>query len=143
MQRPIESDRHGGQRTTLVARSSDEAGMKGVEKQEVRTRDADTAKDVERKLGEKGLMRRDRQAVDGRGGVKRPPPKQGRGGRFTWEGPGGAVEAEAEALPGAVDENDPNYVDEEEEAAAEGGGGGAAVGKVVEGSGGATEQLRG
>ncbi|MCD7468637.1 hypothetical protein HAX54_007022 [Datura stramonium] len=45
--------------------------------------------------------------------------KSGRGGKFTWEGPRGAAEYNEldndDDVPAAIDQNDPNYVDEEEE----------------------------
>lgn len=72
----------------------------------------ETLKHIEKKLFDKGVHRLDRHPADGLGGVKRPPPKCGHGGKFTWEGPESAVESELEAAPPVVDEKDPNYVDE-------------------------------
>ncbi|MBA0767839.1 hypothetical protein Gotri_016693 [Gossypium trilobum] len=50
---------------------------------------------------------------EGRKKVERT--KSGRGGKYTWEGPDGLAENELMAAPPAIDEKDPNYVDEEEE----------------------------
>ena len=41
--------------------------------------------------------------------------KSGHGGKHTWEGPRDTAENELGAAPPAIDENDPNYVDEEAE----------------------------
>ncbi|KAI4349031.1 hypothetical protein L6164_009684 [Bauhinia variegata] len=63
---------------------------------------------------DKGVHRMERHPADGIG-IGRPPPKSGRGGKYTWEGPDDMVESEMTAVPAAIDEKDPNYVDEEEE----------------------------
>ncbi|XP_022889294.1 uncharacterized protein LOC111404765, partial [Olea europaea var. sylvestris] len=47
-------------------------------------------------------------------------PKKGHGGKYTWEGP--EKELELETPPPAIDEKDPNYVEEEEGAEGEGEG---------------------
>uniref|UniRef100_A0A7N0V2A4 Uncharacterized protein n=1 Tax=Kalanchoe fedtschenkoi TaxID=63787 RepID=A0A7N0V2A4_KALFE len=111
MERPIVSARHPDKKT-IRAVSGNEEGRKVVEKVEVKTRNVETLKYVEKKLEDKGCMRMDRHPVDGKGGIHMPPPKQGHGGKFTWEGPEDVV-VEDEA-PVAIDEKDPNYVDEEE-----------------------------
>ncbi|KAI6698036.1 hypothetical protein NL676_018155 [Syzygium grande] len=88
-------------------------GKKRVEKTEVDTHNVDTLRDVERKLMDKGATRMERHPVDGIWiGC---PPKSGRGGKYTWEGPNSMVEGELEPAPPAIDERDPNYVDEEAE----------------------------
>ncbi|CAM8931052.1 unnamed protein product [Rhodiola kirilowii] len=114
MERPIESAKHPDKRV-IRAVSSNEEGRKVVEKVEVKTRNVETLKYVEKKLEDKGCMRLDRHPMDGRGGIHAPPPKQGHGGKYTWEGPGDVVESEAvaEESPAAIDEKDPNYVEEE------------------------------
>ncbi|CAL0309921.1 unnamed protein product [Lupinus luteus] len=99
---------------TIRAVSHDEEGKKRVEKRELKTHNIDTIKYVEKKLMDKGVHRMDRHPVDGIG-IGRPPPKSGHGGKFTWEGPDDVVDSELMAAPAAIDEKDPNYVDEEEE----------------------------
>ncbi|GMN39337.1 hypothetical protein TIFTF001_008571 [Ficus carica] len=102
---------------TVVIRavSRDEEGRKKVEKTELKTHDIDTIKYVEKKLVDKGVQRLDRHPADGIGGIGRSPPKSGRGGKYTWEGPGDVAENELAPAPAAIDEGDPNYVDEEAE----------------------------
>ncbi|XP_059427908.1 uncharacterized protein LOC132161744 [Corylus avellana] len=95
--------------------SRDEEGRKKVEKEEVKTLNIDTVKYIERKLMDKGVLRMDRHPVDGLGGIGKPPPKSGHGGKYTWEGPDDLAESELSAVPPAIDEKDPNYVDEEKE----------------------------
>ncbi|KAK7244981.1 hypothetical protein RIF29_39810 [Crotalaria pallida] len=99
---------------TIRAVSHDEEGRKRVEKTELNTHNIDTIKYVEKKLIDKGVQRMDRHPVDGIG-IGKPPPKSGHGGKFTWEGPADVVDNELMAAPAAIDEKDPNYVDEEEE----------------------------
>ncbi|KAE9590878.1 hypothetical protein Lal_00023043 [Lupinus albus] len=99
---------------TIRAVSHDEEGKKRVEKREINTHNIDTIKYVEKKLMDKGVHRMDRHPVDGIG-IGRPPPKSGHGGKFTWEGPDHVVDSELMAAAAAIDEKDPNYVDEEEE----------------------------
>ncbi|OIW19955.1 hypothetical protein TanjilG_30889 [Lupinus angustifolius] len=99
---------------TIRAVSHDEEGKKRVEKRELNTHNIDTIKYVEKKLMDKGVHRMDRHPVDGIG-IGRPPPKSGHGGKFTWEGPDDVVDNELMAAPAAIDEKDPNYVDEEDE----------------------------
>ncbi|CAN6325811.1 unnamed protein product [Urochloa humidicola] len=98
----------------------DEEGKKVTEKMPIpETRRPDTAKHFERKLEEQGFHRLERHPANApRGvGIGTPPPKSGRGGKYTWEGPGGLVEDELDPAPAAIDPNDPNY---EEEAGAAG-----------------------
>lgn len=95
--------------------SRDEEGRKKVEKEEVKALNIDTLKHIERKLMDKGVLRMDRHPVDGLGGIGQPPPKSGHGGKYTWEGPDDLAESELSAVPPAIDEKDPNYVDEEKE----------------------------
>ncbi|KAK3139322.1 hypothetical protein QOZ80_5AG0381350 [Eleusine coracana subsp. coracana] len=98
----------------------DEEGHKVTERAPIpETRRPDTARHFERKLEEQGLHRFERHPANApRGvGIGAPPPKSGRGGKYTWEGPGGLVEDELDPAPPAVDPNDPNY-DEEEESGA-------------------------
>ncbi|KAF5725269.1 hypothetical protein HS088_TW03G00801 [Tripterygium wilfordii] len=67
------------------------------------------------KLLDKDLQRMERHPVDDKGGIERPPPKSGLGGKYTWEGPDDEVENELLPAPSAIDEGNPNYVDEETE----------------------------
>ncbi|XP_047052565.1 uncharacterized protein LOC124658205 [Lolium rigidum] len=78
------------------------------------TRHPDTARHFERKFEEKGLHRFERHPANGPRGIGAPPPKSGRGGKFTWEGPDGIVDSELDPLPAAIDRNDPNYEEEGE-----------------------------
>ncbi|XP_062006150.1 uncharacterized protein LOC133723356 [Rosa rugosa] len=102
-------------KVTIRAVSHNEEGRKIVEKTEVKTRNIDTIKYVEKKLVDMGLQGRERHPIDGLG-IGQPPPKSGHGGKYTWEGPGDMAENELDPVPAAIDERDPNYVDEEEEA---------------------------
>ncbi|XP_043703944.1 uncharacterized protein LOC122654039 [Telopea speciosissima] len=92
----------------------DEEGRMCVEKAEVKTHNPETIKYIERKLCDKGVHRMERHPVDGRPLVY-GPPKSGHGGKYTWEGPGDLTENVLEVAPAAIDEKDPNFVDEEEE----------------------------
>ncbi|KAF5737492.1 hypothetical protein HS088_TW13G00373 [Tripterygium wilfordii] len=107
--KPIDSSKDA---VTIRAVSRDEEGKKKVEKLELRTHNIDTIKYVEKKLLGKGVQRMERHPVDGKGGIGRPPPKSGHGGKYTWEGPDDEVENELSPVPPAIDERDPNYVDE-------------------------------
>ncbi|KAL0426499.1 UNVERIFIED_CONTAM: hypothetical protein Slati_2824700 [Sesamum latifolium] len=99
---------------TLRAMSHDEAGMKRVEKVEVvGTHNIDTLKHVQKKLIDKGIQRQDRHPIDGL--PRGRQPKSGHGGKYTWEGPADDAANELEEAPAAIDEKDPNYVDEEAE----------------------------
>ena len=100
----------------------DEEGKKVTEKMPVpETRRPDTAKHFERKLEEQGLHRFERHPANApRGvGIGAPPPKSGRGGKYTWEGPGSVVEDQLDPAPPAIDPNDPNYEEAEEGGAAD------------------------
>ncbi|PRQ43765.1 hypothetical protein RchiOBHm_Chr3g0471911 [Rosa chinensis] len=101
-------------KVTIRAVSHNEEGRKIVEKTELKTRNIDTIKYVEKKLVDMGLQGRERHPIDGLG-IGQPPPKSGHGGKYTWEGPGDMAENELDPVPAAIDERDPNYVDEEEE----------------------------
>ncbi|XP_022144711.1 uncharacterized protein LOC111014332 [Momordica charantia] len=101
------------EKVTIRAESRDEEGKKRVEKTDLHTHSIDTVKYVEKKLIDKGVQRLDRHPADGRSGIGQPPPKSGRGGKYTWEGPGGAIENQLSPTPAAIDEKDPNFVDEE------------------------------
>nr|ACG48804.1 hypothetical protein [Zea mays] len=115
----------------------DEEGKKVTEKMPVpETRRPDTAKHFERKLEEQGLHRFERHPANApRGvGIGAPPPKSGRGGKYTWEGPGSVVEDQLDPAPPAIDPNDPNYEEaEDDEAAREVVVGEVEVAKVAEG----------
>ncbi|THU50199.1 hypothetical protein C4D60_Mb06t17590 [Musa balbisiana] len=96
----------------IRAESGDEEGRKKVERVEVpKTRRPDTVRYIEKKLVDKGIQRMERHPVDGLG-IGRSPPKSGHGGKFTWEGPEDVVESEVDPVPPAIDEKDPNYVEE-------------------------------
>ncbi|KAK2657257.1 hypothetical protein Ddye_010309 [Dipteronia dyeriana] len=101
---------------TIRAVSRDEEGRKRVEKTELKTHNIETIKYIEKKLTDKGVQRMERHPADGIGiGIGKPPPKSGHGGKYTWEGPDDMATAELMAAPPAIDEKDPNYVDEETE----------------------------
>ncbi|XAR69697.1 hypothetical protein NMG60_11001394 [Bertholletia excelsa] len=122
---------------TIRAVSRDEEGQKKVEKLDLHTRSVDTVKYVEKKLADKGVQRMERHPADGLP-YSRPPPKAGHGGKYTWEGPAPEAENELDPLPPAIDERDPNFVDEVAEEAAEEAGvvvGEVEVPKAAEGGG--------
>ncbi|KAL2487243.1 hypothetical protein Adt_31999 [Abeliophyllum distichum] len=98
---------------TFRAISGDEEGRKRVKKVESQTHNIDTLKYIEKKMVDKGVQRQDRHPVDGRPLGRQP--KGGHGGKFTWEGPADETANELDPAPAAIDENDPNYVDEEAE----------------------------
>ncbi|KAI3447507.1 hypothetical protein Pfo_004172, partial [Paulownia fortunei] len=77
------------------------------------THKIDTLKYIEKKLIDKGVQRKDGHPVNGLPLIKQP--KSGHGGKYAWEGPADEAANELEAAPAAIDENDPNYVDEEAE----------------------------
>ncbi|CAN8269509.1 unnamed protein product [Cochlearia groenlandica] len=95
----------------LRAEHKDEEGRKAVEKFELKTRNPDTIKQVERKLMDKGVQRMDRHPADGIS-LRRPPHKSGHGGKYTWEGPDRVEDYELNPYPPAMDEGDPNYDEE-------------------------------
>ncbi|XP_009773683.1 uncharacterized protein [Nicotiana sylvestris] len=99
-------------------------------KEKVDTKNVDKIKYIERKLTEKGVQRLERHPADGL--PLKHDPKKGHGGKFTWEGPDKEAENEMEPAPPALDEKDPNYVDEiaEEKLMKEEEIGGVVVGKV-------------
>ncbi|CAA0830390.1 Unknown protein [Striga hermonthica] len=53
------------EKVTIRAECRDEEGRKHLEKVELKTRDADTVKYVEKKLADKGVGRLDRHPADG------------------------------------------------------------------------------
>ncbi|XP_060206165.1 uncharacterized protein LOC132633652 [Lycium barbarum] len=95
--------------------SHDEEGKTKVTKLETDTHNIETLKHIEKKLIDKGIHRKDRRPIDGIPLNKQS--KSGHGGKFTWEGPRDVVDniLDDDVVPAALDENDPNYVDEEEE----------------------------
>uniref|UniRef100_A0A0D3HRF6 Hyaluronan/mRNA-binding protein domain-containing protein n=2 Tax=Oryza TaxID=4527 RepID=A0A0D3HRF6_9ORYZ len=98
----------------MRATHRDEEGKKVTEKVAVpETRHPDTARHFERKLDQQGLHRMERHPANGSRGIGAPPPKSGRGGKFTWEGPDSIVDSQLDPLPAAIDRNDPNYEEEE------------------------------
>ncbi|KAI3746311.1 hypothetical protein L6452_08739 [Arctium lappa] len=101
------------EKVVFRAVSADEEGRKRVEKMEVETHNLDTLKHIEKKLIDKGLHRLDRHPRDGAPIEKQS--KGGRGGKYTWDGPGGMVSDELDPAPAAVDDKDPNYDETEEE----------------------------
>ncbi|CAF1703762.1 BnaC03g73280D [Brassica napus] len=117
-------------KNTVVLRAEhrDEEGRKAVDKLELKTRNPDMIKQVEKKLMEKGVQRMERHPSDGTQ-IKRPPPKSGHGGKYTWEGAGRMEDYEMQPDPPAMDEGDPNY---DEEKIGGGGGDDVAV-EVVKG----------
>ncbi|KMT06360.1 hypothetical protein BVRB_7g160420 [Beta vulgaris subsp. vulgaris] len=100
---------------TLRAKHRDEEGKIVTEKVEVHTHDVDSLKHVEKKLVDTGLHRLERHSADHKASVKKPPPKKGRGGKYTWEGPMTEADVELEAGVPVLDEGDPNFVDDEKE----------------------------
>lgn len=87
----------------------DEEGRHRVEKVAMpETRHPDTLRYMERKLSERGMYRMERHPVDGLT-LKGGPPKSGRGGKYTWEGPDDVVHSQLDPAPAAIDEGDPNY----------------------------------
>uniref|UniRef100_A0A1J3IHH2 Uncharacterized protein n=1 Tax=Noccaea caerulescens TaxID=107243 RepID=A0A1J3IHH2_NOCCA len=96
----------------LQAKHRDEEGRKSVDKFELKTRNPETIKQVERKLMEKGVQRMERHSSDGIP-LKRPPSKSGHGGKYTWEGPDQMEDYEMQPDPPAMDEGDPNYDEEQ------------------------------
>ncbi|OVA04633.1 hypothetical protein BVC80_1711g20 [Macleaya cordata] len=108
-------DEAGKEKVVIRGVSRDEEGSKKVEKTEViKLSKPDTLRYIEKKLWDKGVLRMERHPVDGLGGLNRQP-KSGHGGKYTWEGPRDPTETELLDVPVAIDERDPNYVDEEVE----------------------------
>lgn len=96
----------------LQAKHGNEEGRKCVDKFELKTRNPETIKQVERKLMGKGVQRMERHPSDGIS-LKRPPSKSGHGGKYTWEGPDRMEDYEMQPDPPAMDEGDPNYDEEQ------------------------------
>ncbi|KAL8202072.1 hypothetical protein R6Q57_011219 [Mikania cordata] len=109
----MQTDKNQDTVSLIRAVTADEEGRKLVEKTVVKTHNIDTLKHIEKKLVDKGLHRMDRHPRDGIPIEKQS--KGGRGGKYTWDGPGGMVSGELDPAPPAVDDKDPNYVSEEEE----------------------------
>lgn len=107
----------GNETVTFRMVSGDEEERKKVEKAEVKAHNPDKLRYIAKKMVDKGVMRLERHPVDGLP-LGRGPPKMGHGGKHTWEGPRDLAESELTAPP-AIDERDPNYVDEEEDGEAE------------------------
>ncbi|GLT73950.1 hypothetical protein SLA2020_457770 [Shorea laevis] len=114
--KPIDDNNEDSKKGPVVIRavSRDEEGRKKVEKTEVYSHNMDTIRYVEKKLEDKGVQRLGRHPANGIG-LGRLLPKAGHGGKYTWEGPADMVDNELDAAPEAIDEGDPNYVDEEAE----------------------------
>ena len=100
---------------TIRALSLDEFGGKHVEKSEHHTSDINTFKYLEKKLVGKGVLRLNRHSGNGLRLGKQS--KSGHGGKYTWEGPAGKVENELDTVPPAMDDKDPNYVDDGDDVA--------------------------
>ncbi|XP_047339444.1 uncharacterized protein LOC124942915 [Impatiens glandulifera] len=75
----------------------------------------ETVKHVQKKLVDKGMKRMERHPTRDGLPVSLPPHKFGHGGKFTWEGPADEVTSQLDPVPPAIDEKDPNYVDEGED----------------------------
>ncbi|KAL9238827.1 hypothetical protein vseg_013200 [Gypsophila vaccaria] len=104
------------EKVTIRAKHRDEEGRMKVEKVEVATHNTETLKHIEKKLVDTGVHRLERHSADPRASVKKPAPKKGHGGKFTWEGPGAEAETELQAEAEEVlDKGDPNYVDDEDD----------------------------
>ncbi|CAL9094501.1 unnamed protein product [Musa acuminata var. zebrina] len=96
----------------IRAVSGDDEGRKKVERVEVpKTRRSEVIRYIEKKLVDKGIQRMERHPVNGLG-IGRSLPKSGHDGRYTWEGLEDVVESEVDPVPPAIDEKDPNYVEE-------------------------------
>ncbi|CAH8339276.1 unnamed protein product [Eruca vesicaria subsp. sativa] len=114
-------------KNTVVLRAvhKDEEGRKVADKIELKTRNPETIKQVEKKLMEKGVQRMERHPADGI--PLKHQPKSGRGGKYTWEGPDSVEDYEMQPDPPAMDEGDPNYDEEKTEKDSGGGGDDVAV----------------
>lgn len=109
---------------------ANEEGRKHVEKLEIDTKNVDTVKYIEKKLTEKGVQRLERHPADGL--PLKHDPKKGHGGKYTWEGPDKEADNELDPVPPAIDEKDPNYVNDDEEKEDERVVGGVEVAKMGE-----------
>ncbi|KAH0632444.1 hypothetical protein KY290_035863 [Solanum tuberosum] len=117
--KPVVQETNNGKVTIKAECRANEEGRKHVEKLELDTKNVDTVKYVEKKLTEKGVQRLERHPSDGL--PLKHDPKKGHGGKYTWEGPDKEVDNELDPVPPALDEKDPNYVNEETEEDEEGG----------------------
>ncbi|XP_060201319.1 uncharacterized protein LOC132629918 [Lycium barbarum] len=109
--KPVVHENNGKVTIKTECRANEEEGRKHVEKLELDTKNVDTVKYIEKKLTEKGVQRLERHPVDGL--PLKHDPKKGHGGKYTWEGPDKEAVNELDPAPPALDEKDPNYVDEE------------------------------
>lgn len=107
--KPVVQETNNGKVTIKTECRANEEGRKHIEKLELDTKNVDTVKYVEKKLTEKGVQRLERHPSDGL--PLKHDPKKGHGGKYTWEGP----DNELDPVPPALDEKDPNYVNEETE----------------------------
>lgn len=108
--KPVMDKKHN--KVVIAAECGADEGRRHVEKVELQTHDAETVKYVEKKMADKGVGRLDRHPADGL--PLKHNPKKGHGGKYTWEGPEKEFEAEKEG-EAAIDEKDPNYMEEETE----------------------------
>lgn len=113
MQPVVHKDKENKEKVEIRADCRAEEGRKHVERVQVKTHDIDTLKYIERKLIDKGVQRMERHPADGL--PLKHDPKKGHGGKYSWEGPDEEFMNELQAAPPAIDEKDPNYVDEEAE----------------------------
>ncbi|KAK6779458.1 hypothetical protein RDI58_021642 [Solanum bulbocastanum] len=113
--KPVVQEINNGKVTIKTECRANEEGRKHVEKLELDTKNVDTVKYVEKKLTEKGVQRLERHPSDGL--PLKHDPKKGHGGKYTWEGPDKELDV---VVPSALDEKDPNYVNEETEEEEEG-----------------------
>ncbi|KAH0638565.1 hypothetical protein KY285_035151 [Solanum tuberosum] len=111
--KPVVQEINNGKVTIKTECRANEEGRKHVEKLELDTKNVDTVKYVEKKLTEKGVQRLERHPSDGL--PLKHDPKKGHGGKYTWEGPDKEADNELDPVPPALDEKDPNYVNEETE----------------------------
>lgn len=109
----IHKDSDDKEKVEIRADCRAEGGRKHVERVQVKTQEVDTLKYIERKLIDKGVQRMERHPADGL--PLKHDPKKGHGGKYSWEGPDKEFMNELEPAPPAIDEKDPNYVDEEAE----------------------------
>ncbi|KAG5584166.1 hypothetical protein H5410_044600 [Solanum commersonii] len=105
----VVQETNNGKVTIKAECRANKEGRRHVEKRELDTKNVDTVKYVEKKLTEKGVQRLERHPSDGL--PLKHDPKKGHGGKYTWEGPDNKLDP----VPPALDEKDPNYVNEETE----------------------------
>ncbi|KAJ8537697.1 hypothetical protein K7X08_014237 [Anisodus acutangulus] len=110
--KPVMQENNGKVTIKTECRANEE-GKKHVEKLELDTKNVDTVKYIEKKLTEKGVQRLERHPANGL--PLKHDPKKGHGGKYTWEGPHKEAGYKLDPAPPALDEKDPNYVDEQTE----------------------------